>query len=38
MYKEDLALKKPNKNGYAIKTNPNQIIYIQYIFIKRIWH
>ena len=37
MYKEDLAL---NNLQWLIchKTQPNQIIYIKYICIKRIWH
>ena len=37
MYKEDLAL---NNLQWLIchKTQPNQILYIQYICIKRIWH
>ena len=37
MYKEDLAL---NNLQWLIchKTKPNQIIYIWYICIKRIWH
>ena len=37
MYKEDLAL---NNLQWLIcyETQPNQILYIQYICIKRIWH
>ena len=37
MYKEDLAF---NDLQWLIchKTQPNQILYIQYICIKRIWH
>ena len=37
MYKEDLAL---NNLQWLIchKTQPNQIIYITYMCIKRIWH
>ena len=37
MYKEDLAL---NNLQWLIchKTQPNQILYIQYICINRIWH
>ena len=37
MYKEDFTLN--NLQGLVChKTQPNQIIYIQYIRIKRIWH
>ena len=37
MYKEDLAL---NDRHWLMchKTQPNQILYIQYLYIKKIWH
>ena len=37
MFKEDLALNNPQLL-ICYKTQPNQIIHIQYIYIKRIWH
>ena len=37
MYKEDLALHNLQWL-FGHKTKPNQIIYIQYICIKRIWY
>ena len=37
MYKEDLALN--NLQGLIChETQPNQIVYIQYIYMKMIWH